>query len=123
MSETHKIHDPFLGKDVEISSKLTDRLRGKYANGPTMPNGQPEFGWREFQTPPIQHEAAKVIEHLSIQLAEARAQVEKQRSCIDWISTWVNQPVGAFSVAALDGLFGMARDRIASLTPHVRQPE
>lgn len=32
MSETHKIHDPFTGKQVEISSSLVDRLRGKYAS-------------------------------------------------------------------------------------------
>jgi hypothetical protein len=43
--------------------------------------------------------------------------VEKQRSLIDWISTWVSQPIGAFSTAALDGLFSMARDRISSLDP------
>lgn len=69
MSETRAVHDPFLGKDVEISNKLVDRLRGKYANGPTMPNGEPEFGWREFPTPPIQHEAAKEIERLTADLA------------------------------------------------------
>lgn len=64
MTETHTIRDPFLGKDVEISSRLVDRLRGKYACGPVMPNGEPEFGWREFETPPIQHSAADLIEAL-----------------------------------------------------------
>lgn len=64
MSETRTLHDPFLNQTVEISSKLTDRLRGKYANGPTMPNGDPEFGWREFPVPPIQKEAADAIERL-----------------------------------------------------------
>jgi heterodisulfide reductase subunit C len=29
-----------------------------------MPNGEPEFGWRQFETPPIQHEAAAEIERL-----------------------------------------------------------
>lgn len=62
MIGSRQIHDPFLNKTVEISNKLTDRLRGKYANGPTMPNGEPEFGWREFPVPPIQKEAAEVIE-------------------------------------------------------------
>lgn len=61
---TYKIHDPFLNKTVEISHKLTDRLRGKYANGPMMSNGEPEFGWREFPVPPIQKEAADEIERL-----------------------------------------------------------
>lgn len=72
MSEARTIHDPFLGKDVEISNRLTDRLRGKYANGPTMENGEPEFGWREFETPPIQHEAAAEIERLRSELDKAR---------------------------------------------------
>lgn len=64
MSETRAIHDPFLNKTVEISDRLTDRLRGRYAVGPTLPNGEPEFGWREHKTPPIQHEAAAEIERL-----------------------------------------------------------
>jgi len=56
-----KVNDPFLNKTVTVSNKLTDRLRGKYACGPHLPNGNPEFGWRQFQAPPIQHEAADYI--------------------------------------------------------------
>ena len=63
-NETRTITDPFLNKEVEISNRLTDRLRGRYAKGPTLPNGEPEFGWSEFETPPIQHEAAAEIERL-----------------------------------------------------------
>ena len=63
-SETVKVSDPFLGKEVEVSARLVDRLRGKYACGPTMANGDPEFGWRKFDVPPIQHEAATEIERL-----------------------------------------------------------
>lgn len=77
MNDTRTVHDPFLGKDVEVSNKLVDRLRGKYANGPTMPNGDPEFGWRQFQTPPIQHEAAREIEQLK---AERDAAQEVSRT-------------------------------------------
>lgn len=62
--ETRTVHDPFLDQTVEVSNRLVDRLRGRYANGPTLTNGEPEFGWREFQTPPIQHEAADEIERL-----------------------------------------------------------
>jgi hypothetical protein len=62
--ETRTVHDPFVGADVQISDRLVDRLRGKYASGPHMPNGNPEFGWRQFQAPPIQHEAAARIEEL-----------------------------------------------------------
>jgi hypothetical protein len=65
MEETRKVFDPFLSEEVNISDKLTDRLRGKYACGPHLPNGNPEFGWRQFQSPPIQHEAADHIEKLN----------------------------------------------------------
>ncbi len=64
MAETTEIYDPFLGRKAVISTKLTDRLRGQYACGPHLPNGNPEFGWRQFQAPPIQHEAAVEIERL-----------------------------------------------------------
>src|SRR6185437_14854363 len=64
MTETRTVHDPFLGKDVQIHDRLVDRLRGNYACGPHLPNGRPEFGWRQFQAPPIQHEAAARIELL-----------------------------------------------------------
>ena len=64
VSETRTIHDPFLNKDVEISDRLVDRLRGKYATGPILPNGEPEFGWHQFPVPPIQQQAADEIERL-----------------------------------------------------------
>lgn len=62
------VHDPFTGQNVQISNRLVDRLRGKYASGPHLPNGNPEFGWRQFQAPPIQHEAAARIEVLEAAL-------------------------------------------------------
>lgn len=74
MAETRTIHDPFLNEPATISTRLVDRLRGKYANGPTLENGEPEFGWRQFETPPIQHEAADEIEQL---------EADKRR--IDWL--------------------------------------
>ena len=64
MTETRTLHDPFIGQDVEISDKLVDRLRGRYANGPTMPNGEPEFGWQQYPTSSIMIEAAAEIERL-----------------------------------------------------------
>ena len=66
--KTRTVHDPFSGVDVQISDRLVDRLRGKYASGPHLPNGNPEFGWRQFQAPPIQHEAADRIEALEAAL-------------------------------------------------------
>jgi hypothetical protein len=74
MNETRTVHDPFLGKDVQIHDRLIDRLRGNYACGPHLPNGRPEFGWRQFQAPPIQHEAAAEIERLRNALEEINAQ-------------------------------------------------
>jgi hypothetical protein len=68
--ETRTVHDPFTGQDVQISNRLVDRLRGKYASGPHLPNGRPEFGWRQFEAPPIQHEAADRIEELEAALRE-----------------------------------------------------
>ena len=68
--EMRTVHDPFHGKDVQISDRLVDRLRGKYASGPHLPNGNPEFGWRQFQAPPIQHDAAKRIEALELALRQ-----------------------------------------------------
>lgn len=68
---TRTIHDPFLGKDVQVSNRLTDRLRGKYACGPLTENGEPEFGWRQHEVPPIQIEAAAHIEVLEASLRPA----------------------------------------------------
>lgn len=65
LSETRTIHDPFIGKTVEIRNDLTKRLRGIYASGPTLANGEPEFGWRKMaEPPPIQVEAAEEIDRL-----------------------------------------------------------
>jgi predicted dinucleotide-binding enzyme len=62
--ETRDVYDPFFGKLVKVSDRLTDRLRGRYAVGPTLPNGEPEFGWREHEVPPIQRRAADEIDSL-----------------------------------------------------------
>lgn len=64
MAETRTIHDPFENKTVEIRNDLLLRLRGRYAIGPTLPNGEPEFGWRQHEVPPIHKEAADEIETL-----------------------------------------------------------
>lgn len=70
MEETRTVHDPFTGSDVQVSNRLVDRLRGKYASGPHLPNGLPEFGWRQFQATPINLEAAERIEKLEAALRE-----------------------------------------------------
>lgn len=73
---TRTVHDPFHGKDVQISDRLVDRLRGKYASGPHLPNGNPEFGWRQFQSPPIQHEAADRIDALEAALHKVNTLID-----------------------------------------------
>lgn len=81
--DTRTVHDPFLNKDVEVSSRLTDRLRGRYASGPTMANGEPEFGWREFPTPPVQHEAAAEIDRLEEQNARLKDLLVKAAPAVE----------------------------------------
>lgn len=49
---------------------IVDRLRGRYAMGPHLPNGKPEFGYRQFESTPLQHQAADYIEKLREALAE-----------------------------------------------------
>lgn len=69
MAEVRNLKDPFTGKNVEIRNDLTKRLRGIYASGPTLENGEPEFGWRKMaEPPPIQVEAAERIEKLEAAL-------------------------------------------------------
>jgi hypothetical protein len=90
MADTRTVRDPFLGKDVQVSDNLTDRLRGKYAIGPMLPNGEPEFGWRQFESPPIQHEAAAEIERLRAALTEINSQtvcavIATEGECFDML--------------------------------------
>lgn len=46
---------------------------------------------------------------------DAAAEIERQKAVIDWVESWVHNPVGSYSVSALDGLFAMTRDKITSL--------
>jgi hypothetical protein len=51
-----------------MKTDIVDRLRGRYAMGPHLPNGNPEFGWRQFDATPINLEAADYIEMLRARL-------------------------------------------------------
>lgn len=75
--ETRTVYDPFTSKDAVISNRLVDRLRGKYAVGPTMQNGEPEFGWQQHETPPIQYEAADLIERQALEIARLVAKADE----------------------------------------------
>jgi len=48
-------------------------------------------------------------------IARLEAEVNKLQRVVDWVESWVTNPVGSYSVAALDGLFCMTRDRINAL--------
>lgn len=39
------------------------------------------------------------------------AELAQCRETLGWIDAWVSNPVGSYSVLALDGLFAMTRDR------------
>lgn len=73
MAETYEVKDPFTGNIEKVSNDLVNRLRGKYANGPMLLSGEPEFGWRQMCEPKsIEIEAAIEIERL--RLIEVAAQ-------------------------------------------------
>jgi predicted nucleic acid-binding Zn-ribbon protein len=56
------------------------------------------------------------VADLAIQHRDAaEAQLANVRDFVRWVDSWVSNPVGAYSVCALDGLFGMTRDKIAAL--------
>lgn len=120
MTETRTVHDPFLGKDVEVSNNLVDRLRGKYAVGPMQPNGEPEFGWRQLETSPVQHEAAAEIEKLRADLNLCRA----ERDAADEVSRTAERLVGALQIR-LKGAIDFLRP-FAALGPvcdHFHRPQ
>lgn len=48
-------------------------------------------------------------------IAQQREQIDTLRSIVDFVDSWVSNPVSAYSIAALDGLFSMTRERIAAL--------
>jgi hypothetical protein len=64
---------------------LVNRLRGRYAFGPHLPNGEPEFGWKQFEATPINIEAAdfiarEILGEKSNVAAEAEALVKRARA-------------------------------------------
>lgn len=86
---------------------LVKRLRGQYAMGPHTPNGDPEFGWRQFESPPIQHEAADHIEALEAEnarlleeLGQLDAPLDDRMAALGMVpmSTLLSEPPTSFSV-------------------------
>ena len=76
------------------SSRTDDivwRLRGRYGMGTKLPNGHPEFGYRQFEVPPIQLEAADEIERLraGLRIIAGREQpADNLMSNVD-VAVWV----------------------------------
>lgn len=68
-----------------MEGDIVDRLRGRYPCGPRLPNGEPEFGWREFDPDSLAHllkkpsgimrEAADEIERLRKENADLRSAI------------------------------------------------
>lgn len=52
-----------------------------------------------------------------------KSQLEQYKNFAGWVDSWVSHPVGSYSVAALDGLFGMTRDRLAMLPDAALDPK
>jgi len=66
-----------------MSDDLVKRLRGQYRVGPDLPSGEPEFGFRQFPAPKIQHEAADRITALEAENERLR---EALRAIADLLS-------------------------------------
>jgi len=47
---------------------------------------------------------------------EQAQEIERLREFVGWIDTWISNPARAYSHDALEGLFGMTRDKIAALS-------
>lgn len=47
---------------------------------------------------------------------EAANEIERLRAFMGWVEAWASNPAASYSTAALDGLFGMTRDKIAALS-------
>ncbi len=63
---------PFTPEEKPMDGDIIDRLRGLYPVGPMLPNGEPEFGWSKYDNlPPIQAEAADLIETLRLTMRQA----------------------------------------------------
>ena len=48
---------------------------------------------------------------------EVADRIRDLKSVVDWVDSWVSNPVGSYSVYSLDGLFRMTREKIADLKP------
>lgn len=66
-------------------------------------------------------QAEKAVQAMLELERSLRIHIARQQQVIDWVDGWVSNPVGAYSVSALAGLFAMTRDKINSLKPVARE--
>lgn len=90
-----------------MQGTLLDRLRGRYPIGPEV-DGQPEFGFRQFDPVPIQLEAANEIERLQGLLSE----FQKSEFHPDWSLLEASQ----HSIREHQKIMGEWREAIKDLT-------
>lgn len=71
---------------------------------------------------PLIDEALSAYHESVMAGSEAAAEIKRLRAFVDWVDSWVSNPVTSYSVYALDGLFGLTRHKLAALTPAQPSP-
>lgn len=61
-------------------------------------------------------EGMNALDELVNAVRDLQAQNIRLLAFVEWVDTIVSNPVSLYSVHALDGLFGMTRDKIAALS-------
>lgn len=93
------------GDTSRKANAMAEAIRSTLAQPSSRPTN-------EDKTMTISREYA---EELGRQIDELEAENERLRDFSTWVDTWVSNPVTSYSVYALDGLFGTARDKLAAL--------
>lgn len=99
--------------DTNKPSDISDRLRCRYPMGPIMPNGEPEFGWRDFSGA-----APEGMVLPTALMLEAANHIDAQAAEIEALrQPW--QPIETAPRALGTLILGRLRSgRICTITPH-----
>lgn len=108
------------GRNARVQRRYDDlMLEGKHGHYETM------FRVVREEVERLARERDGLKEQIEVrnQIAQAReegftrcrAERDELQAFADWVETWVSNPVGSYSVHALDGLFAMTRDKLAAL--------
>ena len=60
-------------------------------------------------------ESSGIAGEACIRAAARDAEIARLREIVNYVDSWISNPVSAYSVYALDGLFSSAREKIAAL--------